>query len=114
MTSAIPNRWLIAVMGVLLQLCLGTVYAWSYFQKPLVETYHWGNSPVAWVFSLAILFLSLAAAAGGMSGTQRTSTNTSAYRQHGKEHGVALSPSLLIIGCSGWRLLSQCLVEHPI
>jgi len=65
MASPIPNRWLIAVMGVLLQLCLGTVYAWSYFQKPLVETYHWGNSPVAWVFSLAILFLSLAAALGG-------------------------------------------------
>lgn len=65
MPSAIPNRWLIAVMGVILQLCLGTVYAWSYFQKPLVETYHWGNSPVAWVFSLAILFLSLAAAVGG-------------------------------------------------
>ncbi|MDD5677546.1 MAG: OFA family MFS transporter [Kiritimatiellae bacterium] len=65
MTSSIPNRWLIAVLGVLLQLCLGTVYAWSYFQKPLVETYHWGSSPVAWVFSLAILFLSLAAALGG-------------------------------------------------
>jgi len=65
MTAPIPNRWLIAVMGVALQLCLGTVYAWSYFQKPLVETYHWGNSPVAWVFSLAILFLSLAAALGG-------------------------------------------------
>lgn len=65
MTSSTPNRWVIAIMGVLLQLCLGTVYAWSYFQKPLAETYHWGNSQVAWVFSLAILFLSLAAALGG-------------------------------------------------
>lgn len=59
-------RWVIAGMGVLLQLCLGTVYAWSYFQKPLMETYGWANSQVAWIFSLAILFLSLGAALGGV------------------------------------------------
>src|SRR5689334_20372429 len=45
---------------------LGTVYAWSFFQKPLCDTYHWTNSQVAWTFSLAICFLGLAAAAGGM------------------------------------------------
>ena len=28
-------RWLIIAAGTILQLCLGTVYAWSYFQKPL-------------------------------------------------------------------------------
>lgn len=61
------NRWFIAGAGTLLQLCLGTVYAWSYFQKPLVETYHWSNAQVAWVFSLAICFLGLAAAWGGLN-----------------------------------------------
>ena len=60
------NRWLIAGMGTLLQLCLGTVYAWSYFQKPLVTGYGWRNTQVAWTFSLAIGFLGLAAAAGGI------------------------------------------------
>lgn len=59
-------RWVIATMGVLLQLCLGTVYAWSYFQKPLMITCGWANTPVAWIFSLTILFLSLGAAAGGI------------------------------------------------
>ena len=59
------NRWWIAVMGTLLQMCLGGVYAWSYFQKPLVEGYGWQNSQVAWTFSLAIGFLGLSAAAGG-------------------------------------------------
>jgi OFA family oxalate/formate antiporter-like MFS transporter len=60
------GRWLIAAMGTLLQLCLGSVYAWSYFQKPLVETYGWSNTQVAWTFSFAIGFLGLAAAAGGV------------------------------------------------
>jgi OFA family oxalate/formate antiporter-like MFS transporter len=60
------NRWLIAGLGTLLQLCLGSVYAWSYFQKPLVEGYGWLNTQVAWTFSLAIGFLGLAAAVGGV------------------------------------------------
>jgi MFS transporter, OFA family, oxalate/formate antiporter len=60
------NRWWVAFMGTVLQLCLGSVYAWSYFQKPLVEGYHWSNTQVAWTFSLAIGFLGLAAAVGGM------------------------------------------------
>jgi OFA family oxalate/formate antiporter-like MFS transporter len=60
------HRWLIAGMGTLLQLCLGSVYAWSYFQKPLVDAYGWRNTQVAWAFSLAIGFLGIAAAVGGV------------------------------------------------
>lgn len=61
------NRWLIAIMGTVLQLCLGTVYAWSFFQKPIMTAYGWSNVQVMWVFSLAICFLGLAAAWGGMN-----------------------------------------------
>jgi len=60
------NRWLVAAICTLLMVSLGTVYAWSFFQKPLADTYGWTNSQVAWTFSLAICFLGLAAAAGGM------------------------------------------------
>jgi MFS transporter, OFA family, oxalate/formate antiporter len=60
------GRWLIALAGTALQVCLGTVYAWSYFQKPLVEAYGWSNTQVAWTFSLAICCLGLAAAWGGV------------------------------------------------
>jgi MFS transporter, OFA family, oxalate/formate antiporter len=60
-----PGRWVIVAAGAWLQLVLGTVYAWSFFQKPLADTYGWSNSQVAWVFSLAICFLGLAAAWGG-------------------------------------------------
>ncbi|MDB4902063.1 MAG: oxalate/formate antiporter, partial [Mucilaginibacter sp.] len=31
------NRWGIAVAGVLLQMALGAVYAWSVFRTPLVK-----------------------------------------------------------------------------
>ena len=60
-------RWSIAAAGTGLQLCLGTVYAWSYFQNPLMQAYGWTNAQVAWVFSLAICCLGLAAAWGGMN-----------------------------------------------
>ncbi|MGV8042349.1 MAG: OFA family MFS transporter [Thermoanaerobaculaceae bacterium] len=61
------NRWLIAIMGTMLQLFLGTAYAWSYFQKPLGDAFGWSNSMTAWAFCLAICFLGLAAAWGGMN-----------------------------------------------
>jgi OFA family oxalate/formate antiporter-like MFS transporter len=64
--TATPNRWGIAFAGVALQLALGTVYAWSYFQDRLMEAYGWDNRQVALTFSLAILFLGVSAAVGGM------------------------------------------------
>lgn len=60
------NRWFIAVVGTLLQVVLGTVYAWSFFQKPIMLEYGWTNVETMWIFSLAILFLGLSAAVGGM------------------------------------------------
>jgi len=62
----VRNRWVIAIMGTMLQLFLGTAYAWSYFQKPLSDAFGWSNSMTAWAFCLAICFLGLSAAWGGM------------------------------------------------
>ena len=63
----IQNRWLVAVMGTILMIVLGTVYSWSFFQKPIVEAYGWSNSGVAWVFSANILFLGISAAWSGIN-----------------------------------------------
>ncbi|MDD3148173.1 MAG: hypothetical protein PHD82_12800, partial [Candidatus Riflebacteria bacterium] len=63
----VMNRWLVAIMGTLLQVCLGTVYAWSFFQKPIMTEFGWSNTQVMWIFSLAICFLGLAAAWGGVN-----------------------------------------------
>ena len=66
MRSKNTNRWFIAIMGTLLQIVLGTVYAWSFFQKPIMLEYGWTNVQTMWIFSIAILFLGLSAAVGGM------------------------------------------------
>ena len=66
--SARPGaaRWRIALLGTLLQAVLGTIYAWSFFQKPLMEFAHWNNQQVAWTLSLAICCLGLGATLGGL------------------------------------------------
>jgi len=61
------NRWIVALMGTLLQLCLGTVYAWSYFQSLLVRSYRWSYTDTAWAFSLLILTLGISAAWAGVN-----------------------------------------------
>jgi MFS transporter, OFA family, oxalate/formate antiporter len=62
-----PNRWLVALMGTLLQLCLGTVYAWSFFQSLLVKSYRWSYTDTAWAFSLVIFTLGVSAAWAGVN-----------------------------------------------
>lgn len=54
-------------MGTLMQIGLGTVYAWSFFQQPVMAAHHWTNTQAAWSFSLAIFFLGVSAAWGGIN-----------------------------------------------
>jgi OFA family oxalate/formate antiporter-like MFS transporter len=61
------RRWRIAAAAMLLQLCLGTVYAWSHFSKPLQTAYGWSASQVQLTFSVAICCLGLSAAWGGVN-----------------------------------------------
>src|SRR5262245_24886489 len=66
-SARVPNRWFVALMGTLLQLCLGTVYAWSFFQSLLVKSYRWSYTDTAWAFSLVILTLGISAAWAGVN-----------------------------------------------
>jgi len=59
------NRWGVAVAGVVMQLMLGTVYAWSVFKKPLMADHGWSGPQVGMVFTIAIFCLGIAAAFGG-------------------------------------------------
>jgi MFS transporter, OFA family, oxalate/formate antiporter len=62
----VPNRWVLAAGGVLMQLALGAVYAWSVFRDPLVKGFGWTIPQVTWAFSIAILVLGFAAFLGGL------------------------------------------------
>src|SRR5260370_3350951 len=60
------NRWSIAVAGVLLQIALGAVYAWSVFRVPLAKQFGWSVSEVTLTFSISIVVLGIAAFFGGL------------------------------------------------
>lgn len=61
MKNKIINRWAIALAGTIIHLFLGTVYAWSFFQNPISQTYHWTQSETAWAFSISIFMLGITA-----------------------------------------------------
>lgn len=65
-TDSLPNRWGIAVAAVIMQLCLGAVYGWSVFVKPLMGTEHWTLTQVSLNFTLAIVFLGVGTVIGGL------------------------------------------------
>jgi len=56
---------MVALAGVIVMICLGTVYSWSLFTRPLIATYHWTNTQTTWAFALAIFFLGVGAVIGG-------------------------------------------------
>ncbi len=58
-------RPIIALLCTLLQLCFGTVYAWSFFQTLLVRQLGWTFTETAWAFSIAIFSLGTSAAWAG-------------------------------------------------
>ena len=60
------NRWLIAAAGVLLQVALGAVYAWSVFRTPLTKQFGWSISEVTLTFTISIFVLGIAAFFGGL------------------------------------------------
>ena len=65
-TERIRNRWGIAAAAVLMQICLGAVYGWSVFKKPLMSAGHWSETSVQFNFTLAILILGLGTIIGGL------------------------------------------------
>ena len=60
------NRWIIAAAGVLMQVALGAVYAWSVFRAPLVRQFGWSISEVTLTFTISIFVLGIAAFLGGL------------------------------------------------
>ncbi|WP_270889515.1 OFA family MFS transporter [Pedococcus sp. 5OH_020] len=65
--TATPNRWLILVAGVLVQLAIGAVYAWSVFAKALQsqEAFGWSKSTASIPFEVVIGMIFVGSFVGG-------------------------------------------------
>jgi OFA family oxalate/formate antiporter-like MFS transporter len=63
---SLSNRWLIAGAAVVMQICLGAVYGWSVFVKPLVGSQHWTLTQVSLNFTIALAFLGVGTVIGGL------------------------------------------------
>ena len=49
------NRWIVVVGAILIQFCLGAIYAWSVFTKPLgAAPYNFTASQTQWIFSAGL------------------------------------------------------------
>jgi MFS transporter, OFA family, oxalate/formate antiporter len=59
------KRWGIAMAAIVMQLCLGTVYAWSVFKKPLIGAHGWGETETQLTFMIFMFMVGTAAAFGG-------------------------------------------------
>jgi MFS family permease len=68
------NRWIIPVGALAVHICIGSVYAWSTFNRPIHAVFPndpWWFSPPYTTFSTAIILLGLSAAFGGPSVERR-------------------------------------------
>ncbi|SEM06769.1 Major Facilitator Superfamily protein [Syntrophus gentianae] len=60
------KRWIIAGAAIVMQLCLGTVYAWSVFKKPLMTVHGWSEPSTQATMMILMAMIGISAAFGGM------------------------------------------------
>jgi len=58
-SSSHLNRWWHVVGGMLMNLALGTLYAWSIFVAPLEKEFHWKRADTSMVFTIAVVVFAL-------------------------------------------------------
>src|SRR6187200_2290202 len=66
--EAVERRWLVPIGAVAVHVCIGSVYAWSTFNRPiqaLLTDQPWWFSPPYTTFTTALALLGLSAAFGG-------------------------------------------------
>ena len=59
------NRWLIVLGAILVQLCLGAIYAWSVFRKPIEQCFNCTSTQASLPFSFVLVFFALGTILGG-------------------------------------------------
>ncbi len=53
------GRWIFVVLGLMINICLGSIYSWSVFKKPLEQLFHINatESGLPYMFFLALFAL---------------------------------------------------------
>ena len=59
------NRWRVVVGGVLMNLALGSLYAWSVFVAPLEKEFGWTRAETSLVFTIAVVTFAITFIFGG-------------------------------------------------
>lgn len=60
------DRWVIAAAGVMMQLALGAMHAWSVYRSPLIEQFGWTISEVTLTYAITNITFGCAAFLGGL------------------------------------------------
>lgn len=59
------NRWYCVYGAILIQFCLGIVYVWSIFRKPIEEIFGWSASNVSMAYTISLAILPVMMIVGG-------------------------------------------------
>ena len=65
MEERLPNRIMFPILGILMNLCMGNLYAWSVFRLPLQKAYGWSAFEATVPFALSIAFFAVAMVLAG-------------------------------------------------
>ncbi|HHX94846.1 MAG TPA: OFA family MFS transporter [Clostridia bacterium] len=57
--TKVLNRWVIVAAGIVIQLCLGTLYAFSVFRNPLIERFGWTITETSLAFTICLVFFTI-------------------------------------------------------
>ncbi len=100
------NRWTVLAGAVLIQLCLGAIYAWSVFTSKLTAAdgaYAFSAAQTAWVFSAGLASFSLVML---LAGRWQARVGPRAVAATG---GVVLGTGYILAGVFGRHFLAQLL-----
>jgi OFA family oxalate/formate antiporter-like MFS transporter len=61
----VRNRWLPVAGGLLINVALGSLYAWSVFVPPLEKEFGWTRAQTSWVYTIAIVCFALSFVVAG-------------------------------------------------
>lgn len=53
------NRWIMVVAALVVQVCLGVLYAWSVFRPVLMDTYGWSVQEAGYPYMVSLLFFAI-------------------------------------------------------